>query len=244
MDSSDRLEVFLNGQENRWCAIVSYAAALGRVTAVSSRLHRTPAVNADNLAVSLLPPRDQHHTPGPGDVSRTPTRVGVWYWMRSPELRAAGGRHEPLQPVLHSVPRSGWPGASGTFPTSPIFTNTTSGKRRVLIRHAHESFWEGRGAVIPLVPGHSDAGRIGRDGLRLHSGPPTVPGTEVSRPDLGEAGTGNKACSEQSEPLANERCRTTPLPPVSRDPPTRRAPSIFRRFSGVRDSGTQIGSEA
>jgi mono/diheme cytochrome c family protein len=107
------------------------------------------------------------------------------------------------------------------IPDVPDFTNTTwqatrpeSYRTRVIL--------EGRGAVMPSFRGTLTLEESAAMARYLHT---FVPGTEVSRLDLGEAGTGNKPAA--SSPTPGNRAALPPLPPSPATPPT--TPSPFAR---------------
>jgi mono/diheme cytochrome c family protein len=145
--------------------------------------------------------------------------AGEWYWMRSPdqERRVVMSLYNRYCLRCHGIDGRGvW-----DIPDVPDFTNTTwqatrpdSYRTRVIL--------EGRGAVMPSFRGTLTLEESAAMACFLHT---FVPGTEVSRPDLGEAGTGNKPAA--SNPTAGKRAALPPLPPSPATPPT--TPSPFTR---------------
>jgi hypothetical protein len=215
MDSSDRLK-FSDRTRKSWCAIVSCAALLA-VTA-ATRTADAGCQCGKTWPHLLCRQHEQYHTPGPGDISDVDTG-GVWYWMRSPEQerRVVMNLFNRYCIRCHGVDGRGvW-----DIPDVPDFTNTTwqatrpdSYRTRVIL--------EGRGAVMPSFRGTLTLEESAAMARYLHT---FVPGTEVSRPDLGEAGTGNKPAA--SSPTAGNRAALPPLPPSPATPPT--TPSPFAR---------------
>jgi Cytochrome C oxidase, cbb3-type, subunit III len=215
MDSSDRLKLS-DRTKKSLRAIVSCAALLA-VTA-ATRTADAGCQCGKTWPHLLCRQHDQYYTPGPGDISDADTG-GVWYWMRSPEQerRVVMNLFNRYCIRCHGVDGRGvW-----DIPDVPDFTNTTwqgtrpdSYRTRVIL--------EGRGAVMPSFRGTLTLEESAAMARYLHT---FVPGTEVSRPDLGEAGAGNKLAA--SNPTAGKRDAGPPLPPLPATPPS--TPSPFNR---------------
>jgi mono/diheme cytochrome c family protein len=154
------------------------------------------------------------YAPGPGDISNLDTG-GLWYWMRSPEQerRVVMNLYNRYCIRCHGVDGRGvW-----DIPDVPDFTNlvwqTTrpdAYRTRVIL--------EGRGAVMPSFRGTLTLEEACAMARYLHT---FVPGTEVSRPDLGAAAA--------TPPVATPSASPTPVasPPPPAPPPN--TPSPFNR---------------
>jgi hypothetical protein len=124
----------------------------------------------------------QGYVPGPGDIRNLDTG-GVWYWMRSPEQerRVVMNLYNRYCIRCHGVDGRGiW-----DIPCVPDFTNLAWQASRP-DPYITRVILEGRGAVMPAFRGTltlEEACAMARY-LRTF-----VPGTEVSRPDLGGAAT-------------------------------------------------------
>ncbi len=119
---------------------------------------------------------------------------GEWYWLRSPdqEKRVVAGLFNRYCIRCHGVDGRGvW-----DIPGVPNFTNPRWQEMRSDAQRAR-IIMEGRGAVMPPFRGAltlEEAWAIGRY-LRTF-----VPGTEVSRPDLGDGKTPPKPDGETPAP--------------------------------------------
>jgi hypothetical protein len=153
----------------------------------------------------------QGHVPGPGDISNLDTG-GVWYWMRSPEQerRVVMSLYNRYCIRCHGVDGRGiW-----DIPCVPDFTNLAWQASRP-DPYITRVILEGRGAVMPAFRGTltlEEACAMARY-LRTF-----VPGTEVSRPDLGTAAASNP-------PAAAGTPAAMPAP----SPPAPNTPSPFTR---------------
>jgi hypothetical protein len=121
-----------------------------------------------------------HHAPGPGNISNFESD-GFWYWTRSPEQerRVVMNLYNRYCIRCHGVDGRGvW-----DIPDVPDFTNTIWQATRP---EAYRSrvILEGRGAVMPAFRGTLTLEESCAMARYLYT---FVPGTEVSRPDLGPA---------------------------------------------------------
>ncbi len=200
-------------------------AALGGLSVVVVAALLT-ALAAPSQAEAGWPWKKQHQ-PACGHSGCAPDHcysseewAGQWYWMRSPEQerRVVMSLFNRYCIRCHGIDGRGvW-----DIPDVPDFTNTTwqatrpdSYRTRVIL--------EGRGAVMPSFRGTLTLEESAAMARYLHI---FVPGTEVSRPDLGEAATGNKPAA--SSPTAGTRAALPPPVPFSpATPPT--TPSPFNR---------------
>jgi mono/diheme cytochrome c family protein len=122
---------------------------------------------------------------------------GTWYWLRSPEeeKRVVASLYNRYCIRCHGVDGRGvW-----DIPGVPDFTNVRWQESRSDAERAR-IILEGRGAVMPPFRGVLSLEEAYAIGRYLHT---FVPGTEVSRPDLG---TSKKASSPTPLPAP------TPLP--------------------------------
>ena len=163
MDPSDRLEFFRSPKK----IVVRDRVLRGscwRVTAGTRRL-RTPAVHAGKAWPHIYSAASTTNTttPGPGDISGRRHRWGM-VLDAEPGAGAAGCHGTSDQPVLHSVPRSGWPGHVLGHSRRPRFHEHDLASDAGPIHTERESFWRDTRGGHAFVPGHSDAGRIGCDG--------------------------------------------------------------------------------
>jgi mono/diheme cytochrome c family protein len=104
---------------------------------------------------------------------------GTWYWLRSPdeEKRVVAGLYNRYCIRCHGVDGRGvW-----DIPGVPDFTNPRWQASRSDAQRAR-IILEGRGAVMPPFRGAISLEEAWALGRYLHT---FVPGTEVSRPDLG-----------------------------------------------------------
>jgi hypothetical protein len=120
----------------------------------------------------------QGHAVGPGDIQDCDSG-GSWYWMRSPEQerRVVMSLYNRYCIRCHGVDGRGvW-----DIPDVPDFTNTRWQASRPEAYRARVII-EGRGAVMPPFRGTLTLEEAWGLSRYLYS---FVPGTEVSRPDLG-----------------------------------------------------------
>jgi Cytochrome C oxidase, cbb3-type, subunit III len=214
MDPSDRLKLSDRARK-LWCAIACCAAFLAVTTA--TRTADAGCQCGKTWPHLLCRQHDQYYTPGPGDISNADTG-GVWYWMRSPEQerRVVMNLFNRYCIRCHGVDGRGvW-----DIPDVPDFTNSTwqatrpeAYRTRVIL--------EGRGAVMPSFRGTLTLDEAAAMARYLHT---FVPGTEVSRPDLGESGSANKPAGS---PTAGRRSAQPPAAPAPASPPS--TPSPFNR---------------
>jgi hypothetical protein len=205
MGPSDRQKFSVLARKG-WCAIVSCAALLAATTATRTAGAGCPC--GKTWPHILCRDHGQNYTPGPGDISNADTG-GVWYWMRSPEQerRVVMNLFNRYCIRCHGVDGRGvW-----DIPDVPDFTNLTwqatrpdAYRTRVIL--------EGRGAVMPAFRGTLTLEEACAMARYLHT---FVPGSEVSRPDLGASATGN-------QPAARP-----PVAPAPASPPS--TPSPFNR---------------
>jgi hypothetical protein len=104
---------------------------------------------------------------------------GTWYWLRSPdeEKRVASGLYARYCIRCHGVDGRG----TWDIPGVPDFTNPRWQASRSDAQRAR-IILEGRGAVMPPFRGALSLEEAWAIGRYLHT---LVPGTEMSRPDLG-----------------------------------------------------------
>jgi Cytochrome C oxidase, cbb3-type, subunit III len=215
MQASDRLKCSV-ATAKAWCAIVCLAALLA-ATAVT----RTAGAGCQcgkTWPHLFCRQHDQYYSPGPGDISNADTG-GVWYWMRSPEQerRVVMNLFNRYCIRCHGVDGRGvW-----DIPDVPDFTNMTwqatrpdSYRTRVIL--------EGRGAVMPAFRGTLTLEEACAMARYLHT---FVPGTEVSRPDLGAAAPGNQPAGSPSS--GRQPAARPTVPPAPASPPS--TPSPFTR---------------
>jgi mono/diheme cytochrome c family protein len=132
---------------------------------------------------------------GEGDIG------GTWYWLRSPEeeKRVVAGLFNRYCIRCHGVDGRGvW-----DIPGVPDFTNVRWQESRSDAERAR-IILEGRGAVMPPFRGVLSLEEAYAIGRYLHT---FVPGTEVSRPDLG---SGKKAATAPAVPSTAEPLKTLP----------------------------------
>lgn len=206
MDRSDRLKLSDRARKV-WCAIACCAAFLAATTA--TRPAEAGCECGKTWPHLFCRQHHQYYAPGPGDISNIDTG-GAWYWMRSPEQerRVVMNLFNRYCIRCHGVDGRGvW-----DIPDVPDFTNTTwqatrpdSYRTRVIL--------EGRGAVMPAFQGTLTLEEACAMARYLHT---FVPGTEVSRPDLGEASTGNKPAGS---PAAGKPAAQPPVAPAPASPP-------------------------
>jgi hypothetical protein len=215
MEASDRLKRSVHAR-NIWCAIVCCAALLA-----ASAVTRTAGAGCQcgkTWPHVFCRQHGQYYAPGPGDISIGDTG-GAWYWMRSPEQerRVVMSLFNRYCIRCHGVDGRGvW-----DIPDVPDFTNLTwqatrpdAYRTRVIL--------EGRGAVMPAFRGTLTLEEACAMARYLHT---FVPGTEVSRPDLSAAATGNQPAGS---PTAGGRPPARPaVAPAPASPPS--TPSPFNR---------------
>jgi hypothetical protein len=198
-----------------WCAIACCTALVAAVTV-------TPRVDAGCQCGKTWPhifcrEHGQYHNIGPGDISNVDTG-GAWYWMRSPEQekRVVMSIFNRYCVRCHGVDGRGvW-----DIPDVPDFTNLTwqatrsdAYRTRVIL--------EGRGAVMPSFRGTLTVEESCAMARYLHT---FVPGSEVSRPELGVTGT---ASTPAGSPAAVKPAARPIVPPPVTLPPG--SPSPFSR---------------
>ena len=126
---------------------------------------------------------------------------GTWYWLRSPdeERRVVAALYNRYCIRCHGVDGRGvW-----DIPGVPDFTNVRWQESRSDAERAR-IILEGRGAVMPPFRGALTLEEAYAIGRYLHT---FVPGTEISRPDLGPA---KKAATLPAVPSAPEPLKNAP----------------------------------
>jgi hypothetical protein len=159
----------------------------------------------------------QGHVPGPGDISNLEIG-GLWYWMRSPEQerRVIISLYNRYCIRCHGVDGRGiW-----DIPCVPDFTNLAWQASRP-DPYRTRVILEGRGAVMPAFRGTLTLEEACAMARYLHT---FVPGTEVSRPDLGTAATGTQPAGTQPV-VSRPAGPPSPMPPPA--PPAPNVPSPF-----------------
>jgi hypothetical protein len=164
------------------------------------------------------------YCPGPGDISNAEFG-GTWYWMRSPEQerRVVMNLFNRYCIRCHGVDGRGvW-----DIPDVPDFTNTVWQATRPDPYRARVIL-EGRGAVMPAFRGTITLEEACALARYLHT---FVPGTEVSRPDLGAtAPAGPAAGAPASQPPPRPAAAAAARPPAPAPaPPAANAPGPFTR---------------
>jgi hypothetical protein len=145
---------------------------------------------------------------GPGDVYNMDTG-GNWYWMRSPEeeRRVVMGLYNRYCIRCHGVDGRGvW-----DIPDVPDFTNLRWQASRPDPYRAR-IIMEGRGAVMPAFRGTLTLEEAWAMARYLHT---FIPGTEISRPDLGSSPS-----QPASAPTTTSPARVEPLPAPPPPPPS------------------------
>jgi mono/diheme cytochrome c family protein len=159
----------------------------------------------------------QYYNPGPGDISNVDTG-GTWYWMRSPEQerRVVMSLYNRYCVRCHGVDGRGvW-----DIPDVPDFTNLTWQATRP-DAYRTRIILAGRGAVMPAFRGTLTLEESCAMARYLHT---FVPGSEVSRPDLGATGAGSMPAGS---PTAVRPAARLPVAPAPASPPG--SPSPFTR---------------
>jgi hypothetical protein len=161
----------------------------------------------------------RYHT-GAGDVQNLDTG-GYWYWVRSPEQeqRVVLGLYNRYCVRCHGVDGRGvW-----DIPDVPDFTDPRWQASRP-VPYRSRIILEGRGAVMPPFRGTLTLEEACAMVRYLHT---FVPGTEVSRPDLGHpaAGAADNVPAAAAGTADNAPAAAAPAPP----PPSTTTGSPFRR---------------
>jgi hypothetical protein len=156
---------------------------------------------------------------GPGDISNAEFG-GTWYWMRSPEQerRVIMNLYNRYCIRCHGVDGRGvW-----DIPDVPDFTNVVWQASRPN-PYRTRVILEGRGAVMPPFRGTLTLEEACAMARYLHT---FVPGTEVSRPDLGPAAV---VSTPAPSPPANPPQPRPAAAPSPAAPPPASARSAFAR---------------
>jgi mono/diheme cytochrome c family protein len=159
----------------------------------------------------------QGYPVGPGDV-HTWDDGGAWYWIRSPEQerRMVMSLYNRFCIRCHGVDGRGvW-----DIPDVPDFTNLRWQASRPDAYRAR-IILEGRGAVMPSFRGTLTLEEACALARYLHT---FIPGTEVSRPDLG-----NSPSPPSSTPSATPPTRVESPPMPLPSPPPTGSPGPFVR---------------
>jgi hypothetical protein len=152
---------------------------------------------------------NQPYVPGPGNVVNLDTG-GYWYWMRSPEQerRVVMSLYNRYCVRCHGIDGRGiW-----DIPCVPDFTNIAWQASRP-DPYRTRVILEGRGAVMPAFRGTLTLEEACAMARYLHT---FVPGSEVSRPDLGTADTSNQPAD--TRPAGTPAVTSTPAPPSPTTP--------------------------
>jgi Cytochrome C oxidase, cbb3-type, subunit III len=215
MHAGDRPK--LSARARKWWSAITCCAAL--VVATTA----TRTADADCQCGKSWPhvfcrQHGQYHQTGPGDISNV-DMGGAWYWMRSPEQerRVVMSIYNRYCIRCHGVDGRGvW-----DIPDVPDFTNLTwqatrpdAYRTRVIL--------EGRGAVMPAFRGTLTLEESCAMARYLHT---FVPGSEVSRPDVGATGAGNLPAGSAT---AVKPAARPPVAPAPASPPVG-IPSPFTR---------------
>jgi Cytochrome C oxidase, cbb3-type, subunit III len=207
MNSSDRPKCFISAR--RWWCVIACATAI--LTAATTR----PA-SAGCPCGKRWPHLICHHGPphatGPGDIMNADTG-GTWYWVRSPEQekRVVMNLYNRYCIRCHGVDGRGvWDIPDVPDFTHPVWqaTRPDDYRSRVIL--------EGRGAVMPPFRGTLTLEEACAMARYLHT---FLPGSEVSRPDLGTAAA--------TPPVGNPAGTATPV--ASIPAPAPRTPGPFNR---------------
>jgi mono/diheme cytochrome c family protein len=205
MDRTDRLKLSDRARK-AWFAIAVATTLLAATTAT-----RTAVAGCEcgkTWPHFFCRQHHQYHNPGPGDISDVETG-GTWYWMRSPEQerRVVMNLFNRYCIRCHGVDGRGvW-----DIPDVPDFTNTVWQATRPE-PYRTRVILEGRGAVMPAFRGTLTLEEACAMARYLNT---FVPGTQPSRPDLSEAGTGNQpAGSPAAEPSTAPAPASPPSTPA------------------------------
>jgi mono/diheme cytochrome c family protein len=156
-----------------------------------------------------------HHTCGhpgcgPDHCLASADWGGAWYWMRSPEQerRVVMSLYNRYCVRCHGIDGRGiW-----DIPCVPDFTNIAWQASRP-DPYRTRVILEGRGAVMPAFRGTLTLEEACAMARYLHT---FVPGSEVSRPDLGTAATRNQPTD--TRPADTPAVTSTPAPPSPTTP--------------------------
>ncbi len=214
-----------------WCTVVCGAALVATLTITRTAWAGCPC--GKTWPHLICRDHGYTYTIGPGDITDADTG-GAWYWMRSPEQerRVVMNLFNRYCIRCHGVDGRGvW-----DIPDVPDFTNLTWQATRP-DPYRTRVILEGRGAVMPSFRGTLTLEEACAMARYLHT---FVPGTEVSRPDLGAPanpaqGAASPAAARPSTaqpaaasaPPAAAPAAPPAAPPVSIPPP--RTPSPFGR---------------
>jgi hypothetical protein len=199
-----------------WCAIVCCAVVLAATAATRTAAAGCPC--GKTWPHLFCRDHGQAYFPGPGDIVDADTG-GQWYSLRSPEQerRVVMNIYNRYCIRCHGVDGRGvW-----DIPDVPDFTNRTWQATRP-DPYRTRVILEGRGAVMPPFRGTLTLEEACAMARYLHT---FVPGTEVSRPDLGATAPGNQPAGSPSaggQPAARRPVIPAPLtPPITPSPFTR-----------------------
>jgi mono/diheme cytochrome c family protein len=195
---------------SRFCLLLSGASVVSLAVFLTVITTRTAGAGC---VCGIIGPHhhsaNQPYVPGPGNVVNLDTG-GQWYWMRSPEQerRVVMSLYNRYCIRCHGVDGRGiW-----DIPCVPDFTNVAWQASRA-DPYRTRVILEGRGAVMPAFRGTLTLEEACAMARYLHT---FVPGSEVSRPDLGAAATRNQPTG--TSPAGIPAVTSTPAPPSPTTP--------------------------